>query len=105
MDIISNRIGVPSLVEEDGTVIYLTNAEIDNLTAIDLDDPTVIDRIYDSIKVAVSNLAPIDPELGMGVWMQKYNEFALINEFQTALFVLNQARTSSHRYREEIGDE
>ena len=105
MDIISNRIGVPSLVEEDGTVIYLTNAEIDNLTAIDMDDPTVIDRIYESIKVAVSNLAPIDPELGIGDWMQKYNEFALINEFQTALFVLNQARMSSHRYREEIGDE
>ena len=105
MDIISNRIGVPSLVEEDGTVIYLTHAEIDNLTAIDLDDPTVIDRIYDSIKVAVSNLAPIDPDLGIGDWVQKYNEFALINEFQTALFVLNQARMAGDRYREEIGDE
>ena len=105
MDIISNRIGVPSLVEEDGTVVYLANAEIDNLTAIDLDDPTVIDGLYESIKVAVSNLAPIDPALGIGDWMQKYNEFALINEFQTALFVLNQARMGSHRIREEMDDE
>lgn len=105
MDIVSNRIGVPSLVEDDGTVVYLTNAEIDNLTAIDLDDPAVIDRLYERIKVAVSNLAPIDPTLGIGDWMQKYNEFALINEFQTALFVLNQARISSHRIREEMGDE
>jgi len=105
MDIIANRIGVPSLVESDGSVVYLTNAEIDNLAAIDLDNPTVIDRLYDHIKTAVAALAPIDPTLGVGEWMQKYNELSLINEFQTALFVLSQARMVSMEYQEVMDDE
>lgn len=105
MEIIANRIGVPSLVEDDGSVVYLTNAEIDNLSAIDLDDPTVIDELYQHIKDAVSELAPIDPELGIGDWMSAYNEFSLINEFQQSLFVLNQARQRSYQIREEMGDD
>lgn len=105
MDIISNRIGVPALVEEDGTVVYLTNAEIDNLTAIDLADPTVIDGIYEHIKAAVGNLAPINPKLPLGEWFDEFNTMSLINEFNTALFVLNQARMRSADYRKEMGDE
>lgn len=105
MEVIANRIGVPSLVEDDGSVIYLTNAEIDNLTAIDLDDPTVIDELYQRIKNAVSNIVPINPKLGIGDWMQEYNQVSLINEFQQALFVLNQARQRSYQFREEMGDD
>lgn len=105
VDIVTNRIGVPSLVEDDGSLIYLTNAEIDNLAAIDLDDPSIIESLYDRIKVAVSELAGINPDLPLGEWMQEYNQLSLINEFQTALFVMNQARIVSQEYREVMDNE
>ena len=97
--------GVPSLVEDDGTMVYLENAEIDNLQAIDMQDPSVIDALYEHIKKAVAVLAPIDPDLDIGEWFTEYNQVALINEFQTALFVMNQARTRALKDREAYAEE
>lgn len=105
MDIVQNRMGVPSLVEDDGTIIYLQNSEIDNLQAIDMQDPSVIDSLYEHIKKAVAVLAPIDPDLELGDWFVEYNQVALINEFQNALFVMNQARTRALEDRQAYNDE
>lgn len=105
MEIIQNRIGVPSLVEEDGTVIYLQHSETDNLQAIEMLDSAVIDGLYEHIKKAVAVFTPLDPSLPDGEWMMEYNQLSLINEFQTALIVLNQARAKAARDMEAFEEE
>ena len=105
MEIIQNRIGVPSLVEEDGTVIYLQHSETDNLQAIEMLDSAVIDGLYEHIKKAIAVFTPLDPSLPDGEWMMEYNQLSLINEFQTALIVLNQARAKAARDMEAFEEE
>lgn len=105
MQIIKNRMGVPALVEDDGTVIWLEWAEQDNLQAIDMQDKTVFDALYQAIKESVAQLAPIDPDLELGEWMIQFNQMELINQFSPALHVLNQARMKSAEYESHFSEE
>ena len=53
-------------------------------------DSAMIDGLYEHIKKAIAVFTPLDPSLPDGEWMMEYNQLSLINEFQTALIVLNQ---------------
>lgn len=97
--------GVPALVEDDGTVVWLEWAEQDNLQAIDMQDKTVIDGLYQKIKEAIAQFAPIDPDLELGEWMIQFNQLELINQFSPALRVLNQARMKASEYAAQFSEE
>jgi hypothetical protein len=100
MRIIQNKMGVPAILEDDDTAVYLDWSEQSNLQAIAMLHPEKFEEIIQLTKESVGKFIDLDPNLEMGEWMQKFNEAMLITNFQTALAVLNQARYEGQRLLE-----
>lgn len=96
---------MPTLQEDDGTIINLQWSEQDNLAALAMMEPSMVDDLYQHIKTAVAQYAPLDPSLGYDEWMTRFTELQTINEFTTALHVLsgvkNRARELGVQYEIE----
>ena len=92
MNITSDRFGVPVLQEDDGTVVNISWSEQDNLAAMEMMDPGLVDQLRDRIKTAVSQYIPLDDSLSYDEWMTQFTEAQTINEFGTALHVLAQVK-------------
>lgn len=92
MKIISDRFGVPVLQEEDGTVVNIAWSEQDNLAAMEMMEPGLVDQLRNRIKTAVSQYIPLDDSLSYDEWMTQFTEAQTINEFGTALHVLAQVK-------------
>lgn len=106
MKIIQDRFGVPTLQEDDGTIINIQWSEQDNLAALAMVDMSIIDDLYQHIKTAIAQYVPLDPSLDYDEWMTRFTEMQTMNEFGTALHVLaqvkNRARELAGQYEIEV---
>ena len=97
MEIIQNKMGVPAILEDDGTAVYLDWSEQANLQAIAMLDEAKFEELLQRIRDAVAQFIDLDPNMDMGEWMDRFNQALLITHFQVPLNVLNQARHEGQR--------
>ncbi len=95
MEVIKNQMGVPALIEEDGTAIYLDWTAVQELQAIAMSDEAVIEMLFGEIKDAVSQFVDIDPSLPTEQWLEAYRNATLITNFQVPISVLSQAQSDA----------
>jgi hypothetical protein len=98
MKIIQDRLGVPVLQEDDGTIVNVTWTEQENLIGLEMMEPGLVDQLRDHIKQMVAQYIPLDPNLDFEDWMGRFNETLTISEFQTALHVLSQVKMRAQEY-------
>ena len=101
IEILTSRVGVPSFVDDDGSLVTLTNEEEQNLTAAILSDPTLAERLTSVIRFAVEEIAGIDASLSDGDWWFQFNNALAINALTTPLHVLARARMNADRILED----
>lgn len=91
MKILRSRVGVPYLVVED-EIVPLVYASVDDLIALEIMYPGVLDELMSATRVSIEELAGIDAGLDEPEWWTLFNGLLSINEFTTPLHVISQAR-------------
>lgn len=104
IEILANRLGVPSFVDDDGALVTLTNEEEQNVTAALLGDPTLAERLTSVLRFSVEEITGISSTLSDADWWYEFNNALAINALTTPMHVLARARNNVERILEESNE-
>lgn len=94
VNILTTPAGTPVLINSEGEAITLTDEHQGFLLGEAMDDPTLLDALERRIRLAVEEIAGLDPDLPTSDWHMHFQMLLTINQFTTPLRIIGQARYS-----------
>ena len=96
MNIVTNRLGVPAIVDPDSHELITLDARWSgDLAAALLQDPYLFRRLTVMIRASIEEIAGIDSELPDEDWWMEWANLLTITEFSGPLHALGEARRRS----------